>query len=297
MNEEHAPTPVMYPADATYDDASIRALRLALLAAGLAVPLALLARYSTPDPTGIPLISTDGRWFYLLALVATAGVGVAGHVTDFDAGYARASAVRLGYTWIADQGRLTSGFLPALTMAAAMLIVGTYHSWPMVVVTPLLAGSGVYAGALARHFAFAPDPPTRRSGRMAFAALTLIVGFVVLALVYHFRMRSIVSGPAVWVATGSLVMVATDGVDLRLRQRIAFAVVCGGILAEATWALNYWNLPGWYGGIMLAALAGAAAAAIVAHAEERLNRSAVLRYSALVSLITIVVAFVADQPG
>lgn len=282
--------------DGEQREAYTRAMGLGIAAAIVTIPLALLARSASPDPVNVPVLSSDSRLYYLLALVVSVTLGAFAHYTDHDAGWARHGALGSGYRWIADQGRATAWIMPALTLGTVFLLLAMYHSWPVVLVAPLLAGSGVFVGVLARHSAFDPDPVSRRSARLALLANAYITAFVLLSVVYEFRTRSLLAAPAVALIVAPTIMVATDALDAPLRQRIILAVAGGLVMAEATWALNYWNAPGWYGGLVLSTLSFAIVSAISAWVEERLNPALVARLSGLAVAVAAVVAFIADQP-
>jgi hypothetical protein len=119
---------------------------------------------------------------------------------------------------------------------------------------------------------------------------------VLLSLVYGLRMRSLLSGPVVAVVVAVTVLACTDGLDARLRDRIVLSVVAGGVLGEAVWPLNYWNAPGWWGGVSLWALTAALAGVVAAHLEQRLTPSVIARLAGFAAVATAFVAIVADQP-
>jgi hypothetical protein len=201
----------------------------------------------------------------------------------------------LGYRWLADQGRGTAWIVPALTLGTVFLLVAMYHGWPVVLVAPLLAGSGVFVGVLARHAAFDPNPSDRRSARLAVVASVYVTAFVLLSVLYAYRMRSLLSAPAVALVAVLVVLVVTDGYDARLRRRIGIGFASGIVLAEVTWALNQWNAPGWYGGVVLTAILVAVASLVSARLEERVDRGLIARFSGFVVVVVAVVAFLADR--
>jgi Protein of unknown function (DUF5656) len=284
------------PEDVVDQLAYSRAIGLGIASAIAALLLALYAHAITPDPTFVPLLSSEARVYYVLALLLAAGIGAFAQYTDRDAPDARNAALQLGFRWIADQARASAWILPTLASGGVFLMAAVYHRWPVVVAAPLMAGSGVFVASYARHYAFDPDVDTRRTARIALLVTTYLTGFLTLSLLYVFRMRTLLAAPAIGVAAGLLVLAALDGLDAPLRHRIAAAVVCGVIMAEATWPLNYWNAPGWYGGVVLAAFVIALATAVAARFEERIDRSLVGRLAGIAALVVTVVAFVADQP-
>jgi hypothetical protein len=187
--------------------------------------------------------------------------------------------------------------MPTLTSLAVFLLVARFHSWPVVLIAPVLAGSGVFVGALARHYAFDADAETRRSGRISLLASAHLTAFVLLSLVFAYRLRSLVSAPAIALSVALLLLVTTDALDDSLRHRLVMAIAGGAVMAEATWALNYWNAPGWYGGIVLWAMSFALASLVAARITERLTPAVVARLAGFAILIVVGVAFIAGQPG
>lgn len=278
-------------------EAQTRAVGLGVASAIVTLPVALLARSAAPSPVNVPILSSDSRFFYILALLISVGFGVFVYTTDRDRGWARSGGVALGYRWIADQGRGTAGLMPALTLATVYLLLARYHSWPIVLVSPLLAGSGVFVAILARRAIFDSDLPTRRSARVALLSSAYLTCFVALSLVYALRMRTFLAAPLIALVAGLVVMIATDGLDVQFRRRVILSASGAIVIAQSVWALDYWNLLGWWGGVILAAASALISTAVAFEIGERMSANMAARLAGGMVAVVLVVAVIAGSPA
>src|SRR3954452_21109050 len=144
-----------------------RALMYGIAAGLVALALALFARSTAPDIAATPVVSSDGRLYYVLAVVAAIAFGVAQErAIEPVAGSAGG--------WI----------LPAMTILATALLVGVYHRWAVVVAVPILVGSGVFAAALIGQVRAEDDDALQSSARVTHRILSTSVGLVSFAMVF-----------------------------------------------------------------------------------------------------------------
>jgi hypothetical protein len=253
------------------------ALRLAIGAAILTLVLALYARSVAPDPAATPLVDPDGRLYYLLALFAVVGFCVAIE-----------RVVPMG------DSHSPGWIMPALTLTGAFMLAGVYHRWPVVLSLPLLAGSGVFASLLVRHYRASDDEATRSSARLAQLVLTLGVVLVLFSMIVLHRAG---------LAFSVLGMGATAGLALYplldeeraspVRRAVYSAAVALGI-AEIAAALEYWRIEGWYGGALVAAVFYGLARVVDGHLRSEVTRPFLVQHVGTATLLVVTFAYLAD---
>jgi len=119
-----------------------------------------------------------------------------------------------------------------------------------------LAGLGLTAAALgitlsATFHAIDPDAPGYRPARVVLNLLTYGTVLLLFLVVYRQRTRSLLSATLVVGITTLLAIELLRGTARPLRPVTLYSLVVGLVLGQATWALNYWPLPGLTGGLLL----------------------------------------------
>ena len=147
--------------------------------------------------------------------------------------------------------------LPAIVVAMAVLMA--------VLLLALLAS-------------FDPNHRFHRLGRFVGNLILYMVVFVLFALVYHTKERSLFTATA----TGLVALLATLEVLRFAQARLAAAWRLAGIaalvMAETTWALNYWPIGGLVGGAFLLLAFYVVTGLLVAVYEGGLDRRVVAEY-------------------
>jgi len=120
-----------------------------------------------------------------------------------------------------------------------------------------------------------------RTGRFVANLLLYLVGFVLFALIYHTKERSLVTASA----TGLVALLAAAELLRPVKQRQALrwrmAALAGLVVAETTWALNYWPVSGLVGGAMLLLAFYVFTGLVAAIQEGTLERRMLLEYGAV----------------
>lgn len=205
--------------------------------------LGFLATRMEPDRAMVPLISSDDRLYYLVAIVLTVAAGLASTVIRPTNQTIDRSAGR----WFRP-----STVLPAVTVASASLLFAYTTNWGIILLLALGAGGvswlAIWAeNRLTSRPAFGPrtDPAP-----VVHFALTVGVGLLFLAAVYGFRMNMRYTGPLVFLATGALLAqaLAFSGGPQRY---VPIALAGALLLAETALALLYWDIAAWHGGAIL----------------------------------------------
>ena len=257
------------PRDPALELAQARALAAGVAAGVLALPLTLYARSAAPDPVYTPLIASDGRLYYALALAACAAVG---GVAARAAGPSRGDA--------------SAWALPATVMFAALGIAGAYPSWPIALATPILAGSGVFAALLVRYLLHVGPSQTRGAAEVARLVLSNVVGYVAFSVILLHHSRGAYALPALFIIAALLMLHWTEG-ELGFERRVGYALIVALAVAEAAWALGYFQSSGWRLGALSQAIWYGMAAVVLAHARGALNRAALARHAGTAGAVAL----------
>lgn len=251
----------------------------------VAVMLGLFARREMPDPREVPIISSEGRLFFVLGLVAMAGIGFQIHRL-FDRPVPHYTPYApLPTTWI----------LPTLTLMGGLLLVARYHDLGIVLMSGLLVGSGVFASLTVRQQIDEGNDSTLQVAQVIHTALTLGVGFIVLALVLLYRTRTLLSVPVVLLIATLLLLQVHDGIRAYPIRRAAYAVVGGIAVAELVWPLSYWPPSGWVSGALLTTVLLLYTLISRAHLQRRLNQAVALQYSGVCAVLFATIAACVTQ--
>ncbi len=89
------------------------------------------------------------------------------------------------------------------------------------------------------------------SARLFLNVVTYLSGLVLFSLIYGAKLRSALSASSVAFLAAILALSLLRGEREATRQSWSYAAICGLVLGEATWALNYWGVNGPAGGALL----------------------------------------------
>lgn len=237
---------------ARIDNTPTGIIRVTVVAGLATVLLGMAVRSNPPDPVNVPVLSSDGRLFYLLTLGTAILVGVMSQRAERVREALAASRSRfIGESVV--PAPATAWILPAMTVLGAILLVARHTRWVEIAAATMLAASGVFASLTVRENLTSTEAGRVNPARAAHVVLTIAVAFVVLTLTFMFRMRTLISGPAVFIVAFLLLIQAHDGIDTWPIRKIAYGALGALALAEVTWGLNYWPPVGWYAGSILTA--------------------------------------------
>jgi hypothetical protein len=233
--------------------ASTGIIRVTVVAGLATMLLGIAIRSNPPDPVNVPILSSDGRLFYLLSIGAAALVAVMAQRAERVREAIAASRSRyVGKSIV--PAPATAWILPALAVIGAVLLIARHHRWQEIAAATLLAASGVFASLTVRENLNDQLGNTVSPARVAHVVLTIAVAFMVITLLFMFRMRTMLSGPAIMLVALLLFLQVHDGIDTWPIRKLAYAVLGALALAQFTWALNYWPPIGWYAGAILTAV-------------------------------------------
>ncbi len=139
-----------------------------------------------------------------------------------------------------------------LTASTLLPLLSTRVTW----LAGLAAtGTALALVSIAIYHTIDNDDPAYHIARLLLNLATYATALLLFLLVYQTRTRSLFSGTViVLIATLLALEILRGGSHAGLRQIVQYGLLCGLILGEATWALNYWQLPGLTGGLLLLVL-------------------------------------------
>ncbi|MGC9336430.1 MAG: hypothetical protein ACP5JJ_20015 [Anaerolineae bacterium] len=141
----------------------------------------------------------------------------------------------------------------------------------------------------AEYAAVSPDAPRYPAARLALNVVAYLMAFVLFVLIYQTRTRSLVT------ATSTLVTAALVALDLLsvpevpIGRVLPFVGIVGLIIGESTWALNYWQISAWVGGLLLLLIFYVATNVAHQHLLERLSLSTLFEFVAVTVAVLIVI--------
>ena len=173
-----------------------------------------------------------------------------------------------------------------------------YLSW---VLPSLLAGMGAYlvelapteriwaAGVLlmvlvvglavsAEFGALSPDYPGHARARFSLNVLAYLLSFALFYVVYRTRARSILTASATTLSAFLVALDLLSVADVSVNRVALYAGVVGLLVGEVTWALNFWQLSNWAGGLFLLAIFYLATGVAHQHLLEKLSTWVLLEF-------------------
>lgn len=141
------------------------------------------------------------------------------------------------------------------------------------------AGGLLLAMLVAQHYAMDRNPEIRQRARLVLHIVAYLLAFACFSAVYFARFRTLYSASLIG-ATGTLL--AFSLLRWTPRQGLLLLSVCVGLLlAEATWALNYWPATFLVGGALLLLIFYMAVSLLQHYLAETLQRRMAIEYGLL----------------
>ncbi len=262
--------------------------RLSVLVGLLLLSLALEQSIDLPTRSialnvfGTPLgLELSGEWLMAVMIGALACTGTDALVRT----HPRAREVSLRHTFV-------YWVLPGLLgLAAARLLSG--------LVSPLWIAGLVVTALLfvivlvAEYTTVDPLAPVYPQARLVLNVVAYGLAFALFVIIYQTRGRSLITATAMMVVSFTLALdllwsaQATRGAG----HTTMIAAVVGLVLAECSWVMNYWQISGWSGGMLLLLIFYVLTGIAAQHLQGRLNRAILVEF-AVVALAGIGVLLV-----
>jgi hypothetical protein len=258
--------------------------RLSVLVAVLLLGSVLLRFIELPEhvwklePLGSPLeIQVTGTWLLVTLMVGLVCTGT--NLILHDHPHLREHTGRPIYvSWI----------LPGVLAGLLAYLLARAPTWPLWIGGLVLVGVGISLAVSAEYTAVSPDSPGYPMARLGLNVLAYLLAFTLFAIIYNTRSRSLVTA-TLTLFTGTLLALDLLSVaDVEFRRVLLFAGIVGLITGESTWALNYWQISAWAGGLFLLLIFYTAVNVAHQHLLERLSGS-ILAEFAVVAVIVLTI--------
>jgi hypothetical protein len=148
------------------------------------------------------------------------------------------------------------------------------------VIALVAAGILLLAALVGQHYALDRQPRVRNAARLVLQTVTLLLAFSSFSAVYYERMRTLYSAALIGLI-GALLAYAALQWTQRPRGLPVLAGLVGLILAETTWALNYWAAPFLLGGALLMVIFYITSGVLQHYLEGTLSRGVFWEYGLL----------------
>lgn len=150
--------------------------------------------------------------------------------------------------------RATAWIFPAVAIGAGLMMIAIYHDRRWWYIAPVVVWLAILVGTIARALLAEPEGFGHDVARTSLTVVTYVITFILLAMIYINKLRSVFSASAVAFVCFLLLLQMTDGEDAPLVRRLVYAIVGGLIVGQVTWVINYWSATGWTGGAFLLAV-------------------------------------------
>jgi len=187
--------------------------------------------------------TVSGTWLIALVLAALTAAGV----NAIARGHPSVHLVETWYVFIL-------WILPALiVVTAAMLLsladVRAYGVYALILVT--LAGI-FFVGVIVLEY-ITIDLSDRRynAARLGLNLATYLIGLILFATIYSWKIRSLYSATAIGLAAFLLALELLRGSESDFLRTWIYSAGIGLVIGEIVWALNYWSISGFVGGAFL----------------------------------------------
>ncbi len=217
----------------------------------LVLVLGISVRKAMPDPTQVPLLSADGRIYYLAVFLSAALTGIAWYVVDPD----RAAHYRISYAEVVNEQRAelgTTGWIgPSIATYSAGMFLVMYNRWLSIVVLLLLTTIAIAVYASARYAVVNRIRIQRLRPVASLLIAVLFLAFLGYSAIYLFKAPLRYTVPLVGILTAIMMVLHFAGLHDAWPWSAAWTGVVVLVLAEAVWAMSYWDTSWYIGGAIL----------------------------------------------
>ena len=119
--------------------------------------------------------------------------------------------------------------------------------------------------------------------------MAYVLAFAFLTLIYQSRARSLISATAVTLIASVIALDLLSGADVPFRRAVLYSVVVGLVTGECTWALNYWQIAAWAGGLLLLLVFYGLSNIAHQHLLGRLTRATVVEFAVVIVVVLIII--------
>lgn len=245
------------------------------------------------DPTSGPfskLVSQDYQFPLTVLLLAALVVITAGIADATVRSHPQIYLIKLSVLRI---GRNRFEFAPFSWILPSLLVVGTYlflrlfDNAPVQVLGTIISSILLLVVILAQYYTVGRQERLYGWANIGLNLAAYVAGFLIFSAIYVNKWRALQSAPLVAIVSFLLTFELLRQTKTTRNRLLVYSAVVALIMAEVTWALNYWLLPVLIGGVMLLLVFYVVAGIMQAFLTDNLTR-AVLREYLIVSLLSLV---------
>jgi len=259
--------------------------RLSVLIAVLLLGSVLFRFIELPDhvwklqPLGSPLvIHVTGTWLLITLMVGLVCTG--------------ANFLLHGHPHLGERlGRpiYIAWILPGVVAGFSAYVLAGLPTWPVWAGMLLVVGIGISLVVSAEYSAISPDAPGYPTARLALNMLAYLLAFVLFTIIYHTRARSLVTATLTMLSAALLALDLLSVADVPIGHVLPFAGAVGVIVGESTWAVNYWQISAWVGGVFLLLIFYVAINVAHQYLLERLRLSILVEFALVIAIVLTII--------
>lgn len=153
----------------------------------------------------------------------------------------------------------------------------------------LLVGVAIGLAVSAEYNAISPAAPNYPLARLALNMLAYLLAFILFTIIYHTRTRSLVTATLTLLTAALMALDLLSAADVPLRRVLPFAGTVGLIVGESTWALNYWQISPWAGGLFLLLIFYVTVNVAHQHLLGRLRASILVEFAVVAVIVLAII--------
>ncbi|MBU0495670.1 MAG: hypothetical protein KKA73_08245 [Chloroflexi bacterium] len=245
----------------------ILVVNLALLALGLSLVLSLPAITLRLPGLNLAVVITED-WFFAAVAVTLACGGVDAIVRS----HPRLGRGDAPYT-------VTFWILPGFLLVGATFFLNQMPDLLSGLAGLAVTGLLLAAVIIAEYHTIDPDDRLSGLARLALNLTVYLVAFLVLTTIYSAKSRSLVSASTIVLVSTLLAVELLRGTEQGALRTWFYALICGLIIGEVTWALNYWAVGQLVGGVLLLLMFYMLTGVCQQYLARRLSRRVVLEFA------------------
>lgn len=189
------------------------------------------------------------------------------------------------------QGRpvYISWILPGVTAGLSAYLLVRAPTWSVWVGGLFIAGVAISLAISAEYTAVSPYASSYPVARLGLNVLAYLLVIALFTIIYRTRTRSLVTATLTLLVSTLLALDLLSVADVSLRRVLPYAGITGLIVAESIWAVNYWQINAWVGGLLLLLVFYVVVNAAHQHLLERLRISLLGEFSVVVIIVLIII--------
>jgi len=259
--------------------------RLSVLVAVLLLGNVLFRFIQLPEhvwrlqPLGSPLeVQVTGTWLLVALMVGLVCTGT--NLIIHDHPYLLTNPRHPVYvSWI----------LPGLTAGLSAYLLALVPSWPVWIAGLIVVAVAISLTISAEYAVISTETTGYAVARLALNVLAYLLAFAFFVIVYQTRTRSLVTATVILLISFLVALDLLSGAEAPFRRVVLFAWVAGFIVGESTWALNYWQVSAWAGGLFLLLIFYVVANVAHQYLLERLSASVLVEFAVVAAIVLTII--------